>query len=355
MVAAITGAQAVVAMRLSSTFGQCNTFSTGDQLFVQNINRTEGTEELTANPIGSGDLMAADSQRGTINPGISFSRIAGFNDAGVAAMNLFFGTETVGNGNPVYHHSVTFNETLNSKWASFGIHADDTSFFEHPTGAPTKLVINVPEPTNYVTVDMDFITNKEILGPSGATNTWNTINAATTTETERMISTSDAIFLINAQAGAALSTATDVVNIKSATITYERPQKVIHELKNALGNSQPSASGDVVLMATISIVLKDLNGITYFTAHQAGTEYKASLQLLGTVLSGGSNQRTFTMLFPRLKITTSPDYNLSTAGINEQTLTFKALVAASTPSGMFDKYPHLRWINSKSTSHLTVS
>jgi hypothetical protein len=72
---------------------------------------------------------------------------------------------------------------------------------------------------------------------------------------------------------------------------------------------------------------------------------------LGSLIGGGF-VRTVQLIFPRLKVEGDPGYSLSNTGENEHTVTFRALIASANPSGMIDRAPYARVINTRSTRYL---
>jgi hypothetical protein len=157
--------------------------------------------------------------------------------------------------------------------------------------------------------------------------------------------------MVNAQAGAALA-AGDKVDVTNLEINFTYEQELVGEIRNSSGFGAPRASGTPPLTVEITATLKELDLPTWYTAYEAGTEYKAELLITGPVL--GSTTYKYRILFPRLKIVSDPQYNLSTPGINEHVVVFRALVATAAPTGMPDIYPFIEITNERSTRYLVI-
>lgn len=345
----ITGSTTKIVATKATTFGTAVAATTGDQLEVENLTHTNNSEILQATPIGSGLDMQNDAQVGATSPTINISKIAGYNDAGVLLESLFFGGESVMNmGSGAHFHSIVFNATRNVKGATIAFQGTSTDVFEYPWCTPTSLQVVADTPPDYVRHTITLLGNKRVI--TGATNTAGVMGNATVADSARVVVKPDDYFLINTQSGGALTNPTDVVSIKSFTAQYNYDAQHVQEIKNAAGNGLPVSSGNPPFNVTLTVEFRNLNDFTYFTAQDAGTEYKASLTVVGSLI-GGSQYYTRVYAFPRLKILADPEYNLSTPGENPMTLTFQALAASSVPTGMVSKLPYILVKNTKSASY----
>lgn len=340
-----TGANTFIGAKLGSTFGTAVALSTGDKMEVESLNHGENVETLEASPIGSGLVMQNDSQRGAASPSIEIESIAKFDDPGVALLKQFMGRETVNvGGSGSYTHSLMVNETFNAKWATVAFHGFSAGVFEYPSAAVQRVEITA-EPYQYLKKAFDLLANKQLI--TGTENDAAELALLTAASSYRVVVEPDDEFQINTQGGSALSTS-DRLKIRRLTLTMDKPLEHVHEIKGVSGNGEPISSGNPPLSATLQVELRNLEDFTYFTAFQAGTEYKALFSAQGPLI-GGSAYYKYQMFFPRLVQVEDPQYDLTEAGENPMIITFKALVAASIPGGMFDTYPHFCIINTKST------
>lgn len=349
--AKIYGSNARIGMKVSGTFATAATVAAGDKLEVESIEANENTSELSANPIGSGDLMQNESQIGQTSPTISFEEIMKYDGAGMAGLAVFQGTSaapaTEGAG---YAHSMLFNETFNENFLTTVIEKTDSALEEFASGQPTSVTITAENPPNYVKASMEILANKrEIDSPTNQTADLANLTLA---DTERIVIEQADEFLINAQAGSALASPTDRKSIMSAVLTLTKPMEHLNEIKGSAGNSEPEPTGDIPYQGMLEVTFKGLDDLTYFTAHQAGTEYKASLAITGSLI-GGSTYKALRVYLPRLRIVEEPQHSWTSPGNNPLTVNFKCLVAASTPSGMLDRYPHFVVINEKSAAYIS--
>ena len=348
----ITGANAIAGVKAAGTFGTATTIATNDKLVGFTIAQSENAEALKVSPIGSGNSMLSSSDIGNSAPSVSISGPLGYNSPELAAIAQMFGTENVMTmGSGAYMHSVLFNETANSMFTTvaFQGHSATAGAMEFPSCSTTKVSLSYPEPANYITAAIDMLANEQKI--SSTTNTYATLNSATVANLKKVVWEASDEFLINAQAGGALSNSTDLVSISSATVDFQRPQEVSREAKGSSGNGTPVASGDYPFVATVQVKFRNLTDWTYFTAAKAGTEYKLSLVKTGSLI-GGSQYYKFGVYFPRVKILTSPDWSLQSPASNPLTVTFEAMVAGSNPTGMIHTKPYLIWCNDRSTAHI---
>ena len=353
--AAITGANAKAALKLTGTFGTAATCGAGDMLAGNTITHSENTEELTVAPMGSGLSMKKTSDRGGVSPTLNISGPLGFHEPKLVGLTQMFNGASVtslANGNGAYIHSILFNTTANTKFNTVAWQATDAASFEYPSAATTQAVLAGQARPDYVTLALDLLADQQKI--SAQTNTFAQLATVTEADTDSRkvpFQFSDS-FWINSQSGGILS-ASDILNITDFSITYARPQEHAREAKGSTGNGQPISVGDFPFTANIQVTCRTLEAFTYFTAHQAETEYKAQLNLTSAVAAGGTWYYWVKCYFPRLKLVTPPQSDLSAAGNNPLTLNFEALVASSVPTGMAAVYPHLTIINKRSTSLLT--
>ena len=329
----ITGAATVIGFKKSTTWGTETVVGTGDKLEVESLSQSENAEELTANPIGAGTSMATESRRGAKAPSMEVETLMGYENAGLAVVGQFFGTDTVATEVGNYLHSFIFNETRNATYltAAFQAHSAVAGSMVFPSAVCTRLAVTADNPPNYVRMSFDLLGNEQKLDSSS--NTYTTLNSATVDNAQKIVIQPLDEFWINAQAGGALA-AGDKKNIVSAEFELSYDQGFIAEIKGATGNGTPVAVGDPPFQGTLTVRFKSLEDFTYFTAAQAGTEYKAQLNI-----TDDTSPYRVRFYFPRLKIVEDPQYDLTTTATNEHVVTFKCLAASSNPTGMISTKP----------------
>lgn len=347
--AEITGADTKIALKVASTFGTAVAVSTGDQMEVESLNQSTNPEELSASPIGSGNLMQNDAQQGAVSPSIDIEKIDYFNDAGVAAEAAFWQGESVMNmGNSAYTHSF-MRSSFNQKWVTLAHQLGSNTAAEFASCAVTRVQVTYENPPNYARKSLSLIANGRDTDPS--TNTYNVLQSTTLADTERVVLQPDDEFLINTQGGSALASPTDRVAITSLVVEYIAEQDFAREIKGTAGLGEPFPSGNPPFDTILTVTFRALEDATYFNAAEDGTEYKAQLTVTGSLI-GGSQYKKWVRCFPRLKIIQDPQYNLTSPSLNPHTVIFKALAASSAPSGMWSVYPYAMVTNGKSTAYL---
>ena len=346
-----TGAETPIVAGVASTFGLPTSNVAGALMFCNAFNQSRNVTPLRANPIGSGNVMdGLNTQQGQDSPTLNIDKDLHFNDSGNVLLAQFFGTAAAPMtmaAASAFHHSVLFNETENAKWVTVAQGPTSTETLEWPSVAVRGINITGSQ-YGPVIAAFDCLANERRI--TGTLNGTSGLNAATVANVKRVILKQSDYFLVNAQAGAALAT-TDAVAIKSFSIAYQRPQEHVFEIRGAAGNAQPVLTGDPPFKVTLSVTLRNLAALTYFTAAAAGTAYKAELRVTGDLMTG-STYWGYSFCFPYLKILEDPGYNLTTAAENEHTVVFEALMASATPTGMCSAYPYVLILNDRGTSLL---
>jgi hypothetical protein len=345
---AIKGSQKIIAMGLGDTFGTPVALATGARIEVESYNDSENTVELTQTPIGAGVVMQKESERGTVSPTIEVTAVAGYNDATVAAAAQFFGTTAVSSVVAGAHaHLLTINETFNTEWLTVADLKTTAEAVEYPSCAVTDINYAIAS-NDYMRMTMTLLGNLQDLAPT--VNDADQLALTTVADATRVVVRPQHEFLINSQAGGALNNSTDLVSIVTAQIAFSKPQEHIHEIRGEEGNGEPDTSGTIPLEVTLTVERKNQPDISFMEAHQAGTEYKAAIKIEGPVITG-TTPYAYELYFPRLKVVTPVDAGASSAGRNSETITFKALKAATNPTGMVSTYPYLRIVNAKATKY----
>jgi len=345
----ITGGDVVIGFKVGSVFETAVACGASDRLEVLNITHGENAEELSTNPIGSGTPMLNDAQRGGTDPRIEFTKRLHYDDAANAALALLYGTDTVVNmGSGAYCHSLTLNETRFSKFGTLAIQPTTTEVMEYPSCSPAKATITMPQPPGYVDLAMTLLGNK--LELASAVNTSATMSNLTLANSNRMVADQADYLWINAIGGSTLSSS-DKLNFTNLVFDHEYQIAANREYKGSAGNGQFLVAGDPPLSYTLTFTLKNLADLTYFTAMQAGTEYKAHFRVRGPLI-GGSQYYQMEVYIPRMKIITDISRPLNSSAYNPTTLTFMCLVADSLPSGMTRLTPYLNLYNTKSAAYV---
>ncbi|MCA9811713.1 MAG: hypothetical protein KC483_02500 [Nitrosarchaeum sp.] len=288
--------------------------------------------------------------RGSLAVAPTFSAKVGFRNNIEYIFAQFFGTsstpaEQTGSQSD-YLTRLTFNDTLNAKWLTAAFSTSSTTTMEFPSLAVDSFTLNY-SPEQYLTADFTSIANNRVIGSS--TNTNAILNALTApSENEIVVEQSD-FFAINAQGGGALSGSDKLTSVESVTLTLSKPQQTKALIKGSAGNGQTRATD--LYQGQLTVVLDTFADNTYLTAADAGTEYKAMLELEGDQIGTGDNQK-FGIYLPRLKLIEEPDYSLTSPGDNPHTLVFDCLVAASNPTGMSSTMPYIEYVNTISSAYV---
>lgn len=343
---AITGANTDAILKIGSVFGTAVSGTTGDRLTFEGLNRAQNPNILMASPKGSGLDMQDNATVGAIAPTVGIEALEHFNNAIVAGQALFFGADSVMNmGSGYYCHSLLYEPTRLSKFATIAFEGASDKVFEYPSCTPTRVAANYDAPPNYGRVSIDFLADNEKIADT--TNTNASMAGSTVADSTRVIAKPQDYFLINARTGSALSTSTDSVAVTAVEIEYSHECEFIPEIKGSTGNGQPISSGDVPFAVTMTVTFKNAADFTWFTAQSAGTEYKAELQITD---SGGAYY--VKRAFPCLKVLQDPSYNVTAGGMNPLSVTFQALVVTAAPAGMISGFPYAIYKNTKATSYL---
>ena len=312
---------------------------------------SQSVSELTSSPIGTGNQMDVDSQAGAVEYGFSLAGESTFQSGLDIVMAQFFGTvaapaeQNASEGD--YMHRMTFNSTWNTNYCTYGIETSSTTTHEYATAACTSLSLSSSSVKSYLSWSASFVANDITL--ASPTNNNAALQACTIADDEKIVVSSTDEFWINAQAGGALSSG-DRLAITDYSIQLEKPQETAKEVKGADGNGEPVATG--LLGATLTITLRANADNTYYTAWDAGTEYKCLFQSIGTTIASGDD-KSLTVYTPRMKLINAPDFSNSDVGINPVTLTFKILAASANPTGMNSTLPYAEIVNERSAAYLS--
>lgn len=342
---AITGSDTSLILKQATTEGTAVQGGATDKIILESAAPSISVTVGESNNIGAGYSMLKGVDKLQTDVTISINQQARYQDAGLSRiMALFLGAvaapaeQTVGEGD--YLHRITHSATAD-KLCTIAYDGSASEPIEYPTCRPTQVTIETGNTPGYLTYTAEFIANdQDITSP---VNTSASLAAATVEGDRKIVHSVTAGSLwINAQAGGALSSG-DAINPDTVSIYYTKPKTKI----NTFGNSTVIKDG--LFDSTITLTFPSLTALTWFTANNAGTEYKALFKVEGEQIGAGENY-TSAFYFPKLKIVEAPDYGLSDPGINPLTVVFKGLAADANPTGMDDDYPYAEFINERSTA-----
>lgn len=341
------GSETLIGFRLQSVFDTALSAGPSHKLEVSNFNGANNTSQLRRNPIGSGLLMQKSADIGSTAPSIAIEKEGLYDDAGNAILAAFFGGASVTSlGSGAYRHDLIFNPTR--RYGTLAHNEGSTQVKEYVNTTPQSINISA-SPNDYMKMSFDLLAT--LMRMTGTVNTNSTLQGVTVPNERVVIVRPDNRFRINAQAGSALANG-DKVDCTSIEIALGFPLELVGEIRGQAGNGAPRASGNPPFTATITVNLKSLEDQTWFSALEAGTEYKADFIVTGETIGGGYSYQ-FGLSFPRLKVISDPTYNLANTGENPQTVVFEAMVAPSVPSGMISTYPYGQIINNRSTTYFS--
>ena len=335
---------------------RCATYGTAvacNKLFpCSSFNQVATTDRLEGDTVGINYEMLEDVEVGAEDYRLNWSMNAGYTNVFPYFVAYLMGTSgvptEVTGAQGDYKHTITLNTNPNANYLTMAAVVSSTETLGWPSVIVNEMTLNYSKVPGYIQADFGAIAN--IRNLASATNTTAAGVGASSAPTmdQARIELADS-FLINAQAGGALSSPTDVVNITSATLTIQRPLRVIHEAKGSSGNSEPGL--DNFFKAMLTINLKDMAALTYFTAKNAGTEYKCKLSVDGAQIGSGTN-KSIIFYIPRMKIVDDPVYNIGGPFLNPHSITFECLQATANPTGMSSKYPYFEITTTTATSLL---
>lgn len=351
---AITGADSIAILKQGSTYGTAVQGGTGDKIVIEDFTPSRSTTEGTTNSIGSGLTMSVPTEITNVEDTFSISQQARYDDGGLGrVLALFMGAsgspteQNVGEGD--YLHTITHNATAD-KFATFAIKTTDAGVIEYPSAHVTSLTINSGTTPNYLTYSADFLAHSR--KTSSTTNTTVSLGNSTLLGDTRIVhnsisldNASENYIWLNTYADGALDSA-DEICASEFSITLSKPREIIQTFCTKISRKTG------YLEASVTLTFPRLVDHTFFTAHEAGTLYKMSINTQGAQIGAGDDFR-FTSLFPYLKVIESPDFSISDAGENGHTVTFKGFVAPSTPTGMSSVYPYFELLNDNSSAILS--
>lgn len=332
--------------KVGSTWGTAVTGGARNKMIFDSFNMKANPAILEDNSCGLGVPMPTDSQQGLQNPSGQCTFKGGYGDCFPQIVAQFMqaaaaGVEqTVGQGD--YMHRITYTRPIPSSRKPGTIAIDKTASIVHeaPSVDFTSLRIKAGGGKGYLMVTGDFMANKLLF--TGTENESADTAAATLGAGGRIVFDQDDKFLINLTGGSGLANPTDRIAITDFDLQLTDPKKFVGEIKGALGMSEPQYSGQ--FMGTLSITLKSMDDNTFFTAFDASTAYKCSLNIQGAAIASGVNHA-FTSYIPYMIPLVDPDNAISSPGINPLTVQFYIMKTSANPTGMNSTMPYFEFIN----------
>jgi hypothetical protein len=139
---------------------------------------------------------------------------------------------------------------------------------------------------------------------------------------------SGAVFRINARGGSDFG-ADDVVKPNAFTIDIERKLDSVHGSGSAM-ILEPRENDKPTVKLTMEFPRMDTTNEAWLAAWKAKTEYKADLTITGSLIAD-SDYYFLKFQFPRLIV---EDFDVPDGGLLAAKATFRAVVAATAPTGM---------------------
>jgi len=346
--APITGKETLVGLKMATTYG---TAVAVDKLIAcDSFTQSKNVEKLMRSPLGLNKIFDTNVQQGRSSPTVGGTVKVGFQNNIEYLIAQFFGSATTPSettpSQADYLSQLTFNSTLNAKYLTMAMKDTTTETLEFPAVGLDSMTFTII-PNQYL--NMDFTGMANIRNLASATNTTAVLGALSApSENEIVVRESDE-FLINAQAGGTLTTVTDRKIIEQAVVSFTKPQESIPLIKGSSGNGEPTSTGNYT--CTLTITYNTLEDHTWYTAADAGTEYKARFQFTGAQIGSGVNQR-FSMFFPRLQIIDDPEYTATTPGNNKHVVTYTVMQATANPTGMSSTNPYVEYVNGISVAYI---
>lgn len=333
----------------ASTHGTAVQAATGGRLKVTEIRHNQDTQALADNTIGSGKSMETNQEIGRRDDTVGFTGYFGFQNFAPLAIHSFLqaaatATEVTG-GQADYRHRLTHSRPTSRSPYTLAFEATTTEVFEYPSCYCTALSLKTEGGPGRIVCSADYIANARVLNT--AVNTNANLAAATEVDTELAAFTFADSFWIDTQSSGALASG-DALAITDYSIDLVQPQSFPFEIKGAAGYGEPIYDG--MFAGTLTITLRNMSALTYFTAHDAETTYKSLFTVEGSQIGTGTN-KSLKIFAPRMKLISSPSWSPSSPGENSQTLTFALFEASSAPTGMDSVKPYVEIVNGRATDY----
>ena len=320
----------------------------GHKIRIDSEDFKRNTTELADIAIGGQVIAKKDSVIGDDAPGGTISTKVRTDDAYLAAIFAFLGNETSTLKTAgVYEHSGTFNTTSLVNFLHYAKETDTANVEEYLNGVVTNLTFDL-NVNDHIKSSASLVASKRLITGTTATNA--NILAATEPTNYAFVMRDVDSFKINVFSSGALSGG-DVLAVTGVTLSFDKPYEYKDEARGAAGKGQPVATGEPPLTIKVTVQLKERDGNTFWTGHDAGTEYKAQLSVQGPLISG-ANYHMFRWDLPKLKVVTEPQYSLSSTSVNPVTIEFEGFAASAAPTGMGSTLPMYVHTNDKAAKYL---
>lgn len=348
--AILPGNEQKLVIKKATTWGTAVAATSGDLAAINSFENSVSVDELESNQLGLGQSMRTDISHGNITVEGSLEMAVGWQNKADVILASFFGDpqapveQTVGQGD--YLHVLLADTSLHQNgYITFAQKATTTDVIEFPTAAIQSITLSHDEPTSDLILSADFLASERELSTS--VNTLAVVDASTLATQTKLKVRKSSRWMLNLRSGGALTAPTDVITPISASIQLSRAMEILNEVANTTASPVPTSDG--FLEGTLELTFAGLEDLTYYTGFDNETFYKASLFIEGDQIGTGV-KRSFEIRFPSLKLM-PPENSLSDPGNNELTLSFNIFAAESNPTGMTSVRPHIRLINTRSTSY----
>lgn len=216
--------------------------------------------------------------------------------------------------------------------------------WEVPSAMPYKLSLKLGNARIMATLGMRGNTLTSASGTNGATQ----MDAITYASRATRVHFSQGVFLMNTQAGGALSGTTDTLEVSDFEIDYER---AIDAVQIAGGSyiALPREGASPKVTVKLTLPRASATNLGYLTSFTGMTAQKMTVTFTGAVITGAYSYG-FQLGFPRLKFMAPPEP--STDDVIKTVLTFQAEEAAAAPTGMSYTRPYAVVTNARSSDYL---
>lgn len=321
------------AIAQGSTWGTAVAVGAGDGIRILTESIVGGPASLPRETIGLqwGDVfdVASEEHQGPMTGNLYYGANCGL------LLAMIFGTsgsptQTPPSTGTSYLHVVTLADALADFVTLCIAKRPSQKWWEYSSAMAAELRIR-GEGNGRVTWELALIPAN--LDRNSSTNTTTETDAVTVPSIEGAVRFKDGLFRINAQAGSALASPTDDIDIASFELVVRRDLSRDFLADGTTFVAQPCEQGPCEVMLTVST--RSYDAETWKAAWAAGTEYKADLKFTGTGLDGGSGADPYYEFeFPRLVVAEDPQASIGGRGRITHTVSFKGIKAASAPSGM---------------------
>lgn len=338
-----TGASTIIAAKIGGTLGSAIHVGVANaQVEGFNFNTALNSTVRRPSPIGSGKDMDNETDVGAGSPIVTLGGGEDrYDGTPVELEALWWGADSVA-GSSVFTHSLLYEATRNQKYATIVRQATTGSVYEYAACTPTNVTIAATA-NDYAKKTIALLADAETTDGTGTNGAVGPayLENATNAGTKRVVFSLDDYFLLSEQDGDALATG-DAVAITDYSCSLDHAAVHMPEVDGTAGMGAPVSSGDAPLAITLTVTFKQQVDFQWVDAQRAGYEFKAEIRHTSPDSADFRCRR----YFPRLIIADQVDAQVASAGINPQTVTFKALLASAAVSGMpVSSYPSTVYVN----------